>query len=123
MESSGLVFQILSKFIEKNVRIPDENFAIFVSSQTKEEMELLLSSGITRIFQALEVAIRKNINSHRSIIENLLRKPDFLDDTELKELQDSLKTFVENIVQEIVQLPEVTLLEGKFEKFWGQIAR
>jgi hypothetical protein len=39
MESSGLAFQILTKFVEKNVRIPDENFAIFASSQTKEEME------------------------------------------------------------------------------------
>lgn len=109
--------------MEKNVRIPDEKFPIFFSSQTKEEMELILSPGIARIFQSLEAAIRENIGSHRDIMEKILRKPDFLDEAELEELRFSLETFVGKITSDIEQLPEVTALEGKFENFWGKIVR
>jgi hypothetical protein len=71
----------------------------------------------------LEAAIRKNIASHRSVMERVLRKPDFLDDAELGELRASLEDFVKKISQDIEQLPEIAALEGKFENFWSNIAK
>lgn len=123
LNSSGIVFQILSRFVEKNIWISDEIFTVFRASQSKEDMELILSTEITYIFQSLEKSIREHLSSYRSILEILQRKADFLDENEIRELQKNLEDFTMNLVRDLEQIPKITDLEGKFENFWGNIAR
>ncbi len=86
-------------------------------------MELILSTEITYIFQSLEKSIREHLSSYRSILEILQRKADFLDENEIRELQKNLEDFTMNLVRDLEQIPKITDLEGKFENFWGNIAR
>ncbi|MDD2745440.1 MAG: hypothetical protein PHU93_02785 [Candidatus Gracilibacteria bacterium] len=119
----GLVFRIIQQAVLKNIQISDDLFVIFISSQTKEEMELIMSEIVVTMLQILESEIRNEISSYQSFTEKISQNKDFLDDTELQELTTYLVFLVTKISETIEKDETIQEGERKFQSFWKNLPK